>query len=627
MKRKMRLYWGCYLGVLIGVVGCTRKSDEHRDSPPTDTAAITQESFNWTQRFNELEGMKRKALAVQDIKQAVLYAADEQLAMKMLTLEQSGTVVNEWPHWQEIQKILGDLLDDGKLAEYKAQLPCEPAQCTELEGAQESLRQNLLALDQALPKSLSYWTVVLELNFDQKHEGHGAVDTENGEAMLLKEAYGLGRAALDDVRLALGSQPWVWLGPKEGSKNEVSGGCKPELSSMCEDLKAELAKLVAERKDLLDRGEWLKIEPAVLEQITYDTELIRLLEGGKDLKDPLIEELTRQFRNLNLIHSQGFAPYSPEEYAEVRKVFDQFGPLILKLSPRTADGKLQAFVLELPKETPKPWSGYWYPAQKNEMFGSPDAPLAKFDQVLKELNIAERSVDWEAARYTPYAADWAGLCDAWAMAALSVPEPIKPVSYRGVVFNVSDLKALLIKKFEGAKATIYGQRYLGTAETDGQMQDLRPEAFHRLVEVILGEKKMALGVDDDSGPEIWNKPLISMRWTVEPDPNAMGAYLVKAYPKLVQNRSSVSEKLTDLFDIKAPVYTYRLFVDPDCEASRMNESGCPVVYGQWLDQSLDNHPDLVFIPGFTSLSTVIPKNKILAKYNDILNAIIAQGRN
>ena len=53
---------------------------------------------------------------------------------------------------------------------------------------------------------------------------------------------------------------------------------------------------------------------------------------------------------------------------------------------------------------------------------------------------------------------WWGLCHAWAPAAILEPEPLEPVSYNGVDFSVSDIKALLITMYDRHSAAMLGTR-------------------------------------------------------------------------------------------------------------------------------------------------------------------------
>src|SRR5690606_16733934 len=104
---------------------------------------------------------------------------------------------------------------------------------------------------------------------------------------------------------------------------------------------------------------------------------------------------------------------------------------------------------------------------------------------------------WELDHYDSGVAGWEGLCDAWAMASILTSEPKRGVTLDGITFTTADLKAIAIKYYEGYKPRIFGRRYQGLAATDGLIQDLRPEAFHRLIEEFLGHQKKPLIIDEE----------------------------------------------------------------------------------------------------------------------------------
>ena len=83
-------------------------------------------------------------------------------------------------------------------------------------------------------------------------------------------------------------------------------------------------------------------------------------------------------------------------------------------------------------------------------------------------------------------------------------------------------------------------QYAGGIKTDGTYDDIKPEAFHRVITSVLGVQKRAV-VIDDTGVEVWNKPCISIG-KVQKDPYKRNAYLVTAYTWLVKERSKETNK-------------------------------------------------------------------------------------
>ncbi|MBC7658438.1 MAG: hypothetical protein H7249_01890 [Chitinophagaceae bacterium] len=286
--------------------------------------------------------------------------------------------------------------------------------------------------------------------------------------------------------------------------------------------------------------------------------------------------------------------YQSAELAATREVMTDFGEL--KIDPKqiqeTGAAHLPLTVYKV-NDGVLPWSAYWYPKRSKELFDGDSSPLAKLDAYLKKNRVTSDTDGWEADHFDSKAAEWEGLCDAWAFAGTMTTEPKAAMTFNGINFSVSDLKALAIKYFEGYKPKIYGRRYLGTADTDGQIQDLRPEAFHRIVQQVIGVQQKAIIIDEDPGPEVWSKPLFRMSFRFTRDPDIANAILVDAYPWMVRQRPQVSDDLTTIQkDLAAPVYQYRLYLDPKPEA----DGSLKVVAGEWINGSINAHPDMVFLP-------------------------------
>ena len=144
-----------------------------------------------------------------------------------------------------------------------------------------------------------------------------------------------------------------------------------------------------------------------------------------------------------------------------------------------------------------------------------------------------------------------------------------------------------------------------------------------MVEHFIGEKGVAIGVDDDPEPAIWNKPMSSMRWKVTVDPDNKNAFLVQAFPMLINNRNEPSEALTDpnafdRNDIKRPKWEYRLFYDPaDVKAGKFR-----VIYGEWINGSQINHPDIVFLPKANGAPN--PRNSEIAKHLKLIDELVSE---
>ncbi|MBC62631.1 MAG: hypothetical protein CMP11_09285 [Zetaproteobacteria bacterium] len=285
--------------------------------------------------------------------------------------------------------------------------------------------------------------------------------------------------------------------------------------------------------------------------------------------------------NYNLI-------YHPLVLEEVLRVFNDFGQLYIN-ETLNDQGKYEAKSIKVRR----PWSGYWYPFNNNSLYSGVNSPLQKFDQLAQKLNKISNSADKEKFLHESFnPSGWEGLCDAWSLAAVTTDEPQKELRTKGINFSVADQKALATISHLKYPYTQYGISYKGNAETDGTYQDIKPEAFHKIVTSVLGEQKRAIIIDDMAGIQVWNKPLYRYRWIIKNDPDHEEAFIVTAYPWLVRERKMESNILTSSKDTIAPIYNYRLYVDKTI----IKDNKYLVIAGQWIGTSYNDHPDTVKVP-------------------------------
>ena len=284
--------------------------------------------------------------------------------------------------------------------------------------------------------------------------------------------------------------------------------------------------------------------------------------------------------------------YHPATLEQVLNVYRDFGRLYIN-ETKNAEGKI---ILEQVESEKKPWAGHWYPySRKNLYEDKKNSPLAKFDRLVNYV------VGGHASKARAYqetmmrglgGTSWEGLCDAWAFASVMSDEPTEELNINGIHFSIADQKALLTFSHLKYPFTQYGLQYAGGIKTDGTYDDIKPEAFHRVITSVLGVQKRAVVIDDMAGVEVWNKPLYKYRWKVQKDPYKRNAYLVTAYTWLVKERSKETNKLTNSRDILAPSYFYRLYVDK----ASVNNGKYLVVAGEWIGRSRTDHPDNIKVP-------------------------------
>lgn len=256
-------------------------------------------------------------------------------------------------------------------------------------------------------------------------------------------------------------------------------------------------------------------------------------------------------------------------------VTERYGSLVVKAGRYSAESSI------------KPWSSWWFPLSEDYLFQTRDgqsSPLERYDAFVKKAT--GRNPD--AALYErtnifqPHAVAWAGLCDAWATASIMEQEPQRPRRVRGIDFRVGDLKALLLKTYEGAEGLQkYGQRFDG--KWDSVYEDIYPDQFHRFLQAELYEKKLPFLMDHDAGIEVWNVPV----W--------------KAQTMLTEESDHIMHVKTWLFTasphVKTPEYvgteqlireyTYDLYGD------KQPDGRFTVKYGIWTGRSRWDHPDFV----------------------------------
>jgi hypothetical protein len=430
--------------------------------------------------------------------------------------------------------------------------------------------------------------------------------------------------------------------PVDAANPPATDACATDAADKCDALRAQIADLEAQRDQAVQASDWAAAARLSL-QVNRATDQLALVSTGRDTDDALAS-LAQKYDVLNQMldkdlaarpNGGGSAPasgnpggsapgngepggttpggsdpggttpggtspggdenkppipayvYAPSEVEAVAKVFADFGELYVAETPATPGYEEY--------RAPQPWAGYWYPVRGDELYKDDSSPLVKLDKAAAAANRQSRAASVEATLHDSHAESWEGECSPWALASVNTPEPVSDVTVNGVTFSPSDQKALLTKVFERMPVTVYGIRYNGDAPTDGTRQDLRPEAFHRMMQIVVGERKSGLVIDTDPGVEVWSKSVFRYRFTIKKDPDKANAYLVDAFPWLTKHREELSDDPTGPSDIAAPRYSYRLYVDP----ASPRDGKFRVIAGEWLGDALGHHPDTatVAVPG------------------------------
>ena len=128
---------------------------------------------------------------------------------------------------------------------------------------------------------------------------------------------------------------------------------------------------------------------------------------------------------------------------------------------------------------------------------------------------------------------WWGLCHAWAPASIMEPEPLESVEYNGVVFDVSDIKALITMEYDKVSSYFIGSRCnrildedkaerigLPVIErdetgrvTNQECRNVNAGTFHTIVTNFVGVMERSIIMDKDFEYEVWNQPITGYRIT------------------------------------------------------------------------------------------------------------------
>ena len=213
---------------------------------------------------------------------------------------------------------------------------------------------------------------------------------------------------------------------------------------------------------------------------------------------------------------------------------------------------------------------------------------------------------------------WWGLCHAWVPAAMLEEEPQHAVEHEGQRFEISDIKALLIEKYNRSHAYMIGgrcnEREVDRDDqgriTDEECRDTNAGSYHVVMANFLGMMKRSVAEDRTYNYEVWNQPIIE--WKVNemkelteqeaitelgmgPDVTAYPYndeakkwFRVKATSHYITESHASTEAYTDTISTytRQDNYDYILELDED---GKING-------GEWLGSSRTSHPDFLWLP-------------------------------
>jgi len=215
---------------------------------------------------------------------------------------------------------------------------------------------------------------------------------------------------------------------------------------------------------------------------------------------------------------------------------------------------------------------------------------------------------------------WWGLCHAWVPAAILEPEPEHPVTVNGVKFTTSDIKALLIAMHDKSSALMLGGRCNEKEverDENGRLKaeecrDTNPGSLFVVITNMLGIHQRAFAEDRTMGYQVWNQPVLAYRITsheelteedamerlkhpgenfhdVFDSPEAVSWRYVKMGVDYVSESDSTEEgPLVEHIDQYTRTDTYEMVLEIDADGK--------VVGGEWINYSMDSHPDFLWLP-------------------------------
>ena len=229
-----------------------------------------------------------------------------------------------------------------------------------------------------------------------------------------------------------------------------------------------------------------------------------------------------------------------------------------------------------------PWSGYWWPVSKGELIAG---PLTKYDQLT-----AKAAAQWEYQHNTPGPGvpQWHGYCHAWSASAIMEKEPKKahsatgPASGQPAMLGVGDQKGMYAAAHAQDVANTYGDRF-GDGQGSEDPNDIAPDQLWQILKTYVKQQGLAIVMDLEAGPEVWNYPVYAYRIDYSPI-GGSGEYAAQL--SLWAADDSVPP---DYVGTKVLYHTYTFTV-------RIAGGSIVMGSGRWTGNSVKNHPDFCWYP-------------------------------
>jgi subtilisin-like proprotein convertase family protein len=217
---------------------------------------------------------------------------------------------------------------------------------------------------------------------------------------------------------------------------------------------------------------------------------------------------------------------------------------------------------------------------------------------------------------------WWGLCHAWVPAAILEPEPARAVTYNGVTFEVSDIKALLMMMYDRSKTRFLGRRCnLKNEEIERdeygrieqtECRDTNAGSLYLIVTNMLGRDKRAFAEDRTMSYQVWNQPVVGYEIKnhieldeaeaaklIDTDCDADGNsceyiwnedaerfYEVLMDVDYITESHASADPMVPQIDRYIRTDEYHMIVEADADGA--------VIGGEWISESVNAFPDRVY---------------------------------
>lgn len=227
-----------------------------------------------------------------------------------------------------------------------------------------------------------------------------------------------------------------------------------------------------------------------------------------------------------------------------------------------------------------PWSGYWWPIRKGELIG----PLLKYDRLT-----GDSAAPWELEHNPPGPGvpEWHGYCHGWTAAALLESEPRSGGRLSNAddiaELDVADQKAWLSVSHAADTAQTYGDRF-GDGMGSEDQHDIAPDRLWQLLRTFIKQQRLAVAMDLDPSPEVWNYPVYAYRVEHAPHPNGGGLRVGRLSLWAAEN--AVPPNFVGLLP-HFQTYTFEY---------RTRNGAIELGTGRWTGESIRTHPDFAWYP-------------------------------